>query len=50
MKTNEYGEMENYKARLAAQGFTQVKKRDYDETFYPVVQVKSLLLCLCKEV
>ena len=37
MKTNEYGEVESYKARLVAQGFMQVEETDYDETFCPIV-------------
>ena len=42
VKTSEYDEVECYKARLVAQGFTQVKGADYDETFCPVVQMESL--------
>ena len=34
--------MECYKARLVAQGFTQVKGADCDETFCPVVRMESL--------
>ena len=36
------GQVERYKARLVAQGFTQTKGADYDETFSPVVRMESL--------
>jgi hypothetical protein len=42
VKRNEHGEVERYKARLVAQGFTQVKGADYDETFSPVARLESL--------
>ncbi len=42
VKRNEHGKVERYKARLVAQGFTQVKGADYDETFSPVARLESL--------
>ena len=50
VKTNEYGEVERYKARLVAQGFTQVKGADYDETFCPVVRMESLRMLVAMSV
>ena len=38
----EPGSIERYKARLVAQGFTQQRGADYDETFSPVVRMESL--------
>ena len=40
------GSIERYKARLAAQGFTQLSGADYDETFSPVVRMESLCMLI----
>ena len=42
VKTDEDGNVERYKARLVAQGFTQKFRADYDETFCPVVRLESI--------
>ncbi len=36
------GEVERYKARLVARGFTQTFRVDYNETFAPVVKFVSI--------
>jgi len=41
-KGNAQGEVERYKARLAAQGFSQILGQDYYEIFAPVVRYDSL--------
>ena len=34
--------IQKYKARVVAQGFTQIEGIDYDETFTPVAKLSSL--------
>jgi len=40
------GNVHIYKARLVAKGFLQVQGVDYDETFSPVVMLKSIWIIL----
>jgi len=46
IKRNAAGEIDKYKARLIAQGFTQVLGVDYYETYAPVARLTSLRLIL----
>ena len=42
VKVDGDGHIERYKARLVAQGFSQVRGADYNETFSPVVRMESV--------
>lgn len=46
LKYNKNGEVERYKARLCAKGFSQIEGIDYNETFAPVMKYKSLRIIL----
>lgn len=50
VKTGVDGSIERYKARLVAQGFTQIYGADYDETFCPVVRQESLHILIALSV
>ena len=45
-KTDADGNVTVYKARLVAKGFSQVQGIDYDETFSPIVMIKSVKIML----
>jgi hypothetical protein len=48
IKRDEHGDVTRYKARLVAQGFTQIPGQDFNHTFAPVARWDSIrhLLCL----
>lgn len=46
IKKNKEGEIERYKARLCARGFSQIKGMDYKETFSPTSRYDSIRLIL----
>jgi len=46
IKTDKDGNVSVYKARLVAKGFRQVHGIDYDETFSPVVMIRSIRIIL----
>lgn len=45
-KSDEFGTIVRNKARLVAQGYTQVERTDFDETFAPVARLESIRLLL----
>ena len=45
-KTDECGRVSRYKARLVAQGFSQIPGRDYVDTFSPVAKISSIRIIL----
>jgi hypothetical protein len=45
-KTDMDEKVNTYKARLVAKGFKQIHGVDYDETFSPVVMIKSIRILL----
>src|SRR5260370_12604762 len=45
-KCNSDGEIIKYKAQLVAQGFSQIPRMDFDETFLLVMQLESFQILL----
>jgi len=45
-KTDEHGTVVRNKARLVAQGYTQIEGVDFDETFAPVAMLESIRILL----
>jgi hypothetical protein len=45
-KTDANGNVTIYKSWLVAKGFRQIQGVDYDETFFPIVMLKSIRILL----
>jgi hypothetical protein len=45
-KSDEHGTVTRNKARLVAQGYTQIEGLDFDETFAPIARLESIRLLL----
>jgi hypothetical protein len=41
-KYNKEGDLQKYKARLVARGFSQIPGMDYDQTFAPVMRLETI--------
>jgi len=46
----QHGELDKYKARLVARGYTQIEKLDFNESFAPVARKITLRIFLKKSV
>jgi hypothetical protein len=46
VKLDQHGNVERFKVRFVARGFTQKKGRDYEETFAPVANLESIRVLL----
>ena len=46
VKTGKDGSVQQYKARILAQGYTQQYGKNYEETFCPVVRLESLRMLI----
>ncbi len=47
IKKDHNGHPIHYKSRLCTQGFSQLPRMDYDETYSPVVDINTIRLMLC---
>lgn len=47
IKKTHDGQVERYKARLCARGFTQIEGIDYNEFFSPTTRYKNTVIYLC---
>eukprot|EP00253_Pinus_taeda_P017690 PITA_17690 len=45
-KSNAEGKIDRHKARLVVKGYKEQQEKDYDETFAPVVRMKTIIIVL----